>query len=82
MHLNYVGPVLFSFILNSPEGPPLGDGGGGVCNNPWLNGSNIIVYWKSRQHFFVAVEGDCALCVAERQRCRYREYCEGGWNGI
>lgn len=57
-----------------------------VCNNPWLNGTNIVVYWKSRQHFFVVVEGDCALYVGERQkerqRHRDREYCEGEWNGI
>lgn len=56
MHLNYVGPVLFSFILNSPEGAPLGDGGRWVYNNPWLNGSNIIVLLEETDNILLQLE--------------------------
>lgn len=53
MHLNYVGPVLFSFILNSPEGPPLGDGGGGSAIIHGLMAAILLFIGKADNIFLL-----------------------------
>ena len=49
MHLNYVGPVFWFFfsILNSPEGAPPGDGGGGSAIIDGSMAGNILFTGKA-----------------------------------